>query len=144
MLEACGRKLPKHVHVHGMLTVEGTKMSKSRGTFINAREYLDAGFDVEWLRYFYAANLGPHPSDIDLSLNELRNRVNGELLNNIGNLANRALSVLWKSFGGQLASLDGWSGLDPEDRVSALVTWKDLEGLSARSPGLIGNAIPAR
>ena len=109
MLQAAGRKLPKHVHVHGMLTVEGTKMSKSRGTFINAREYLDAGLDVEWLRYFYAANLGPHPSDIDLSLNELKNRVNGELLNNIGNLANRALSVLWKSFGGKLASLENWT-----------------------------------
>ena len=118
MLEAVGRKVPTRVHVHGMLTVEGTKMSKSRGTFINAREYLDAGFDVEWLRYFYAGNLGPHPSDIDLSLNELKNRVNGELLNNVGNLANRALSVLWKSFGGKLATIGAtWSGADAHKTV---------------------------
>ena len=125
MLEAAGRKVPAHVHVHGMLTVEGTKMSKSRGTFINAREYLDAGFDVEWLRYFYAGNLGPHPSDIDLSLNELKNRVNGELLNNVGNLANRALSVLWKNFEGKLVSLASWES--HPDRLNAIALWKSLK-----------------
>ena len=133
MLEACGRKVPKHIHVHGMLTVEGTKMSKSRGTFINAREYLDAGFDVEWLRYFYAANLGPHPSDIDLSLNELKNRVNGELLNNIGNLANRALSVLWKSFGGKLASLNEWTSPDARAAWGSLVAIEKLIADAYRS-----------
>jgi methionyl-tRNA synthetase len=101
MLHATGWSVPSRVHVHGMLTVEGTKMSKTRGTFINARDYLKEGLDPEWLRYFYAANLGPAPSDIDLSLNELRNRVNGELLNNVGNLANRALSLIWKN-GGRL------------------------------------------
>ncbi|HET7787228.1 MAG TPA: methionine--tRNA ligase [Myxococcales bacterium] len=104
MLHASGWKVPSRVHVHGMLMVEGAKMSKSRGTFINAREYLDAGLDPEWLRYFYAANLGPPPSDIDLSLQELKNRVNGELLANLGNLANRALSLLWKN-GGRLTRL---------------------------------------
>jgi methionyl-tRNA synthetase len=101
MLHASGWKEPARVHVHGMLTVEGAKMSKSRGTFLNVREYLDAGLDPEWLRYFYAANLGPTTSDIDLSLGELRNRVNGELLANVGNLANRALSLVWKN-GGKL------------------------------------------
>jgi len=101
MLKAAHRKAPARVHVHGMLGVEGAKMSKSRGTFINAREYVEAGLDTEWLRYFYAANLGPSPSDIDLSLKELRNRVNGELLANVGNLANRALSLLWRN-GGRL------------------------------------------
>ncbi|MFN2546449.1 MAG: methionine--tRNA ligase [Myxococcales bacterium] len=104
MLHASGWKVPARVHVHGMLTVEGAKMSKSRGTFLNAREYLDAGLDPEWLRYFYAANLGPTPSDIDLSLNELKNRVNGELLANVGNLANRALSLIWKN-GGRLSKV---------------------------------------
>ena len=101
MLHASGWSVPAHVHVHGMLTVEGAKMSKSRGTFLNGRDYLDAGLDPEWLRYFYAANLGPTASDIDLSLNELKNRVNGELLANVGNLANRALSLIWKN-GGRL------------------------------------------
>jgi len=109
MLHASGSKVPAHVHVHGMLTVEGAKMSKSRGTFINAREYLDAGLDPEWLRYFYASNLGPAPSDIDLSLQELQNRVNGELLGNVGNLANRALNILANNFEGRFLF---WSGLE--------------------------------
>jgi methionyl-tRNA synthetase len=105
MLHASGWRVPAHVQVHGMLTVEGTKMSKTRGTFINARDYLDAGLDPEWLRFYFAANLGPTASDIDLSLSEMKNRVNGELLNNVGNLANRALSILWKSLSGKLGLL---------------------------------------
>jgi methionyl-tRNA synthetase len=105
MLHASGWQVPAHVHVHGMLTVEGTKMSKTRGTFINARDYLGAGLDPEWLRYYFAANLGPTASDIDLSLAEMKNRVNGELLNNVGNLANRSLSILWKSLSGKLGLL---------------------------------------
>src|SRR5712672_42387 len=105
MLHASGWKVPAQVHVHGMLTVEGTKMSKTRGTFINAREYLDAGLDPEWLRYYFAANLGPTPSDLDLSIAEMKNRVNGELLNSVGNLANRSLSILWKSLSGKLGLL---------------------------------------
>jgi methionyl-tRNA synthetase len=104
MLHASAWKVPARVHVHGMLTVENAKMSKSRGNFWNARDYLEAGLDPEWLRYFYAANLGPTPSDIDLSLGELKNRVNGELLANVGNLANRALSLVWKN-GGRLSKV---------------------------------------
>ena len=109
MLHASGWKVPAHVHVHGMLTVEGAKMSKSRGTFINASEYIDAGLEPEWLRYFYASNLGAAPSDIDLSMKELQNRVNGELLNNVGNLANRALNILAKNFEGRFKY---WADLD--------------------------------
>jgi methionyl-tRNA synthetase len=109
-LNASGDQRPSRVHVHGMLGIEGEKMSKSRGTFVNARQYLDAGLDPEWLRYFYAANLGPAPSDIDLSFGELKNRVNGELLNNVGNLANRSLSILWKSLQGKLGKLPADAG----------------------------------
>jgi methionyl-tRNA synthetase len=120
MLHGSGWKVPARVHVHGMLTVEGAKMSKSRGTFINAGEYLAAGLDPEWLRYFYAVNLGPTASDIDLSLSEFKNRVNGELLNNVGNLANRALSLLWKN-GGKLSEPEGafsFSGIkEREERI---------------------------
>jgi methionyl-tRNA synthetase len=105
MLYASGWRIPSRVHVHGMLTIEGAKMSKSRGTFISAREYLQAGLDPEWLRYYFAANLGATPSDIDLSIAEMKNRVNGELLNSVGNLANRALSILWKSLSGKLGIL---------------------------------------
>ncbi|OLD33657.1 MAG: methionine--tRNA ligase, partial [Myxococcales bacterium 13_1_40CM_2_68_15] len=106
MLHASRWKEPARVHVHGMLTVEGVKMSKARGTFLNVRDYLDAGLDPQWLRYFYAANLGPTTSDIDLSLQELKNRVNGELLANVGNLANRALSLIWKNGGRLTRSAD--------------------------------------
>src|SRR5205823_9443762 len=79
--------------VHGHLTVNGEKMSKTRGTFINARPYLDL-LDPSYLRFFYAANLGSGPEDLDLSLSEFRLRVNADLVNNIGNLANRTLSLL--------------------------------------------------
>jgi methionyl-tRNA synthetase len=118
MLHASGWKVPAHVHVHGMLTVDGAKMSKTRGNFFTIDDYLGAGLDPEWLRYYFASNLGPTPSDIDLSLSEMKNRVNGELLNNVGNLANRALSVIWKSFDGKLGKLPA----SPEDlwQVSAI------------------------
>ena len=93
MLKVARFKRPAKLHVHGHLTLNGEKMSKSRGTLINARTALEA-FDPAYLRYFYAANLGPGPEDFDLSLPEFRSRVNGELVNNVGNLANRTLSLL--------------------------------------------------
>jgi methionyl-tRNA synthetase len=70
-------------------------MSKSRGTFINARPYLDL-LDPNYLRFYYASLLGPGPEDLDFSLTEFRQRVNAELVNNLGNLANRTLSLLAK------------------------------------------------
>ena len=93
VLSAANLKRPSKVIVHGHLTVNGEKMSKTRGTFITGREYLDK-LDPSYLRFFYAANLGSGPEDMDLSLSEFRNRVNAELVNNIGNLANRTLSLL--------------------------------------------------
>src|SRR5262249_18339814 len=86
-------KYPDQLIIHGHLTINGQKMSKSRGNFVTARQYLDH-LDPSYLRYFYAANLGPGPEDLDLSLNDFRLRVNGELVNNVGNLANRGLSLL--------------------------------------------------
>src|SRR5215467_4184155 len=68
-------------------------MSKSRGTLVAGRTYLDR-LDPAYLRFFYASNLGSGPEDLDLSLTEFRHRVNAELVNNIGNLANRTLSML--------------------------------------------------
>ncbi len=84
---------PDKVHIHGHLTVNGEKMSKSRGTFINARPYLDV-LDPSYLRFYYATLLGPGAEDLDFSLTEFRQRVNAELVNNLGNLANRTLSLL--------------------------------------------------
>jgi methionyl-tRNA synthetase len=80
--------------------VNGEKMSKSRGTFINARPYLDL-LDPSYLRFFYASLLGPGPEDLDFDLKQFRERVNGELVNNLGNLASR-LQLLAKEFGGEL------------------------------------------
>ena len=94
MLQAAGLKTPDRMAVHGHLTVNGEKMSKSRGTFITARTYLDAGLDPQLLRYYYAANLGPGVADLDLSLEEFRNRINADLANNVANLASRVFALL--------------------------------------------------
>jgi methionyl-tRNA synthetase len=102
VLKVAHLKRPSKLVVHGHLTVDGTKMSKTRGTFITARTYLDL-LDPAYLRYFFAANLGPNPEDFDLSLTEFRQRVNGELVNNVCNLANRVLSLLAGPLGHQLA-----------------------------------------
>src|SRR5438270_4376080 len=131
MLHAARWKEPARVHVLGMLTVEGAKMSMSRGTFLNVREYLEAGLDPEWMRYFYAANLGATPSDIDLSLQELKNRVNGELLANVGNLANRALSLIWKN-GGRLTKVAPSSFFDNARMIEEAIA-KDYAACDTRA-----------
>ncbi len=102
MLWATGLKRPDRMAVHGHLTVNGEKMSKTRGTFINAATYLEAGLDPELLRYFFAANLGPGVSDLDLSLDEFRNRINADLANNLANLASR-VAALGERSGGPLS-----------------------------------------
>jgi len=94
MLWATGLKRPDRMPVHGHLTVNGEKMSKSRGTFITAATYLAAGLDPELLRYFYAAILGPGVADLDLSLEEFRHRINADLANNVANLASRVAALL--------------------------------------------------
>jgi methionyl-tRNA synthetase len=93
VLHVAKLKLPSQVHIHGHLTVNGQKMSKTKGTFVNARPYLDI-LDPNYLRFYYASLLGNGAEDIDLSLLEFRQRVNAELVNNLGNLANRTLSLL--------------------------------------------------
>ncbi len=96
MLWAAGLKQPDRMPVHGHLTVNGEKMSKSRGTFITGRTYLETGLDPELLRYFYVAGLSPGIFDIDLSLEEFRNRVNADLQKRIANLASRLHSLVAK------------------------------------------------
>lgn len=93
VLEVAGLHVPNEIKVHGHLTVNGEKMSKRRGTLVPVRTYLD-NLDPSYLRFFYAANLGPGPEDFDLNLKDFRLRVNGELVNNVGNLANRGLTML--------------------------------------------------
>src|SRR5713101_5314043 len=109
VLKVANFKIPQRLIVHGHLTVNGEKMSKSRGTFISARQYLEH-LDPSYLRYFYAANLGASPEDLDLSLKEFRLRVNADLANNIGNLANRALTMLANSLEKRLAPAGSGAG----------------------------------
>jgi methionyl-tRNA synthetase len=97
MLWATGLKRPDRMPVHGHLTVNGEKMSKSRGTFITAATYLESGLDPELLRYFYAATLGPGVADLDLSLDEFKNRINADLANNVANLASRVAALVAKA-----------------------------------------------
>jgi methionyl-tRNA synthetase len=88
MLEAAGLALPKRVHIHGFLTVNGQKMSKSRGTFLLARTYLDH-LDPGMLRYYYAAKLSGGIDDLDLNLEEFTAKVNSDLVGKVVNLASR-------------------------------------------------------
>ncbi|MFH0960695.1 MAG: methionine--tRNA ligase [Pseudomonadota bacterium] len=114
MLKAANYRLPTSVHVHGFLTVDSRKMSKSRGTFITARQFADQ-INPWFLRYFYAAKLGPSIDDIDLNLEEFVNRTNAELVNNITNLISRSVSFLNKRLDSRLGKVpEGCEGLIKE------------------------------
>ncbi|MCR5751613.1 MAG: methionine--tRNA ligase [Kiritimatiellae bacterium] len=106
MLNVAGFLQPDKIFVHGFLTVNGEKMSKSKGTFINARTYLDH-LPPEALRYYYAAKLGPTTDDMDLNLADFVQRVNSDLVGKITNIASRSAQMLQKRLDGRLASLDG-------------------------------------
>ncbi|HEY0178594.1 MAG TPA: methionine--tRNA ligase [Dokdonella sp.] len=101
MLHGAGLRMPSAVCVHGFLTVDGAKMSKSRGTFVNARTYLDH-LDPDWLRYYLATLLGPTLADLDLDLKSFEERVNSHLVGKWVNLASRTAGFVHKLFGGRL------------------------------------------
>ena len=103
MLTEAGFRTPTKVCVHGFLTVDGKKMSKSRGTFINARTYLDH-LDPEYLRYYYATKLSSSVDDIDLNLEDFVQRVNSDLVGKIVNIASRTAKFVEKS-GGTLSPI---------------------------------------
>jgi methionyl-tRNA synthetase len=102
VLEGSGFRTPTSVFAHGFLTVNGKKMSKSRGTFIKARTYA-ANLDPSCLRYYYAAKLGPGMDDIDLSLDDFVARVNSDLIGKLVNIASRCAGFIGKRFAGRLA-----------------------------------------
>lgn len=102
MLSSAGYRTPNAVYVHGFLTVDGTKMSKSRGTFINARTYLDH-LNPEYLRYFLAAKLSNGIDDLDLNLEDFAQRVNSDLVGKVVNIASRCAGFIGKGFDGYLA-----------------------------------------
>ena len=102
MLHGAGLRTPTRLHVNGYLTVNGAKMSKSRGTFILARTYLDAGLDPEALRYYLATRSNGSVDDMDLSLADFVARVNSDLVGKFVNLASRASGFATKHFDGRL------------------------------------------
>ncbi len=103
MLEGAGFRKPTAVFVHGFLTVDGQKMSKSRGTFIKARTYLKH-LDPEYLRYYFAAKLGSGVDDIDLNLGDFAQRVNADLVGKVVNIASRCAGFISKGFEGRLSA----------------------------------------
>jgi methionyl-tRNA synthetase len=102
MLQGAGFRVPSAVYCHGFMTVNGQKMSKSRGTFITARTYLDH-LDPEYLRYYIAAKLGPGVEDIDLSFDDFIQRVNSDVVGKLVNIASRCAGFITKRFDGLLA-----------------------------------------
>ena len=102
VLLGAGLRTPSGVFVHGFLTVDGQKMSKSRGTFINPADYLATGLDPEYLRYYFAAKLGPGLDDIDLQLEDFAARINSDLVGKLVNIASRCASFVQRGFGGEL------------------------------------------
>ncbi len=102
MLHGGGFRAPTGVFAHGFLTVDGLKMSKSRGTFITARHYLEH-LDPSYLRYYFAAKLGSGIDDIDLNLEDFGFRVNSDLVGKVVNIASRCAGFITKRFDGKLA-----------------------------------------
>ena len=103
VLQAAGMRRPTVVHAHGFLTINGQKMSKSRGTFITARRYLDS-FAPEYLRYYFAAKLGSGIDDLDMNLDEFTVRVNSDIVGKLVNIASRCAGFITKNAGGILGS----------------------------------------
>ncbi|PIT42160.1 methionine--tRNA ligase [Snodgrassella alvi] len=108
-LKYANLRAPTGVFAHGFLTVDGQKMSKSRGTFITARSYLEQRLNPEWLRYYFAAKLNSKIEDLDLNLNDFIARVNSDLVGKYVNIAARAAGFISKRFQGKLTDVSSSS-----------------------------------
>ncbi|MGV3590970.1 MAG: methionine--tRNA ligase [Gammaproteobacteria bacterium] len=115
MLDTAGFRKPTQLNVNGFLNVNGQKMSKSRGTFIMADTYYQH-LNPEYLRYYFAAKLGPNPDDLDLNLDDFVLRVNSDLVGKLVNIASRCAGFITKNFGGKLSANDGEPALTAEFR----------------------------
>jgi methionyl-tRNA synthetase len=130
MLHGAGLKVPDRLHVNGYLTVNGAKMSKSRGTFIQARTYLDAGLDPEALRYYFAAKSAPGVDDLDLNLEDFVQRANSDLVGKFVNIASRCAKLLAVHFDNRMGA-DFWS-TRPAAGSAAAAALLALEGCAER------------
>lgn len=102
-LHFAGYRTPTNVFAHGFLTVDGEKMSKSRGTLISAHSVIESGFNPEWFRYYFATKLNDSMEDLDLNLQDFVARVNSDLLGKYINIASRSAGFLVKRFGGMVS-----------------------------------------
>ncbi len=145
-LEGAGFRKPTAVHAHGFLTVNGEKMSKSRGTFVTARRYLDH-LPPEYFRYFLAAKLGPGLDDIDMNFGEFATRINADLVGKLVNIASRCASFIHRGNGGRLAAalpdlplyreftdagagiMEAWEGLEYAAAVREIMALADRANL---------------
>ncbi|GAD88315.1 methionine--tRNA ligase [Vibrio halioticoli NBRC 102217] len=130
MLEGAGYRKPNNIFVHGYVTVNGAKMSKSKGTFIKASTYLNH-LDPECLRYYYAAKLNSRIDDLDLNLEDFTQRVNSDVVNKIVNLASRNAGFITKRFAGQLSTEFAEPALykefaDAADRIAELYETREF------------------
>ncbi|HZW25821.1 MAG TPA: methionine--tRNA ligase [Gallionella sp.] len=153
MLQHAGFRTPTRLFAHGFLTVNGEKMSKSRGTFITARSYVDHIKNTEYLRYYYAAKLNGTMEDLDLNLEDFVAKVNSDLIGKYINIASRCAGFLTKFFDGRLAFPDGRPLLDSsiasgqavaesfENRDFARAL-RDIMALADRINGEIATAAP--
>lgn len=103
MLREAGHRTPTRLFIHGFLTVNGMKMSKSKGTFITAASYRRLGLDPDWLRYYMASKLNDRIEDVDLNLDEFIQRVNADLVGKIANIPSRVARLLAAQCGGKMA-----------------------------------------
>ena len=126
MLHGARMRVPTALHVNGYLTVNGAKMSKSRGTFIQARTYLNAGLNPEFLRYYFATMLNDAPVDVDLDLKAFEERVNSHLIGKWVNIASRTAGFVHKFFDGRLAA-----AFSPEQNELWSVLISHYEGVPA-------------
>ncbi len=130
MLHGANFRTPTALHVNGYLTVNGAKMSKSRGTFIKARTYLDAQLHPEFLRYYFASMLSDTPVDVDLDLKTFEERVNSHLVGKWVNIASRTAGFIHKYFDGRLAPAFSHEEQD---------LWRELLSLYGDVPSLYGS-----
>lgn len=122
MLQFSGHKTPTAVYAHGFITVDGAKMSKSRGTGIDPMKYLSLGLNPQWMRYYMAAKLNSKVEDLDFTVEDFVARVNADLIGKYINIASRAAGFLTKRFSGQLTT-----DLMSEDKELLQKLQKDCE-----------------
>ena len=130
MLEGADIRKPTSVYAHGFVTVNGAKMSKSKGTFIKARTYLEH-LNPEYLRYYYGAKLTSKIDDLDLNLEDFAQRVNSDLVGKVINIASRCAGFITKKFDGTLATVNSEEALvkeftDAQEEISALYEARDF------------------